>query len=106
MKLLVFLVCFCAELRRHAECLELEELTAMSVNPSLLPTLNDLLLEVYTMLRPKPIDYEQRSSLVDVFNKMANEIFGKRHNIHFLLTWLLNIIMNSYSFQFYPYNHF
>ncbi|KAL6593054.1 hypothetical protein ACP70R_049140 [Stipagrostis hirtigluma subsp. patula] len=63
-------------LQRHAECLELEELAAISVNPSLLPTLNNLLLEVYTMLRPKPVDYEQRRTLVEAFKKMSNQIFG------------------------------
>lgn len=69
-------VCFCADLHSHAQCLEVEELAAMSVNPSLLPTLNDLLLKVYTVLRPKAVDYEQRNTLVDVFNEMTNKIFG------------------------------
>nr|CAB3452880.1 unnamed protein product [Digitaria exilis] len=63
-------------LQRHAECLELEELAAISVNPTLLPTLNQLLLEVYAILRPKPLDYEQRNSLVDVFRKITKQIFG------------------------------
>uniref|UniRef100_A0A0A9GWQ0 Uncharacterized protein n=1 Tax=Arundo donax TaxID=35708 RepID=A0A0A9GWQ0_ARUDO len=63
-------------LRRHAECLELEEFSVISVNPILLPALNDLLLEVYTMLRPKPVDYEQHSTLVDIFKKMTHKIFG------------------------------
>uniref|UniRef100_A0A0E0QVC9 Poly(A) RNA polymerase mitochondrial-like central palm domain-containing protein n=1 Tax=Oryza rufipogon TaxID=4529 RepID=A0A0E0QVC9_ORYRU len=31
---------------------------------------------VYTMLRPKPLDYEQRTTLVHVFNNIANQIFG------------------------------
>lgn len=51
----------------------------MSVNPSLLPTLNDLLLKVYTVLRPKAVDYEQRNTLVDVFNEMTNKIFGNNN---------------------------
>nr|CAB3456579.1 unnamed protein product [Digitaria exilis] len=63
-------------LQRHAECLELEELAAISVNPTLLPTLNHVLLEVYDILRPKPLDYEQRNSLVDVFRKITKQIFG------------------------------
>ncbi|XP_035816834.1 uncharacterized protein [Zea mays] len=63
-------------LSRHAECLELEELTAISVNPSLLPALNQLLLEAYAILRPKPLDYDQRNTLVDVFRKMVNQRFG------------------------------
>ncbi|KAG8050241.1 hypothetical protein GUJ93_ZPchr0009g2002 [Zizania palustris] len=62
-------------LRRHAQCIELEELAAMSVDCTLLPILDDLLLEVYTVLRPKPIDYQQRTTLVHVFNNMANQIF-------------------------------
>ncbi|KAL6838444.1 hypothetical protein ACP4OV_031689 [Aristida adscensionis] len=38
--------------------------------------LNDLLLQVYAMIRPKPVDYEQRRALVDAFKKMTNQIFG------------------------------
>ncbi|BAF25902.1 Os09g0570600 [Oryza sativa Japonica Group] len=63
-------------LRAHAECLESEELAALSVNRTLLPILDNLLLQVYTMLRPKPLDYEQRTTLVHVFNNIANQIFG------------------------------
>ena len=63
-------------LSRHAECLELEELTAISVNPCLLPALNQLLLEAYAILRPKPLDYDQRNTLVDVFREMVNRRFG------------------------------
>lgn len=70
------LVFCCVVLSRHAECLELEELTAISVNPSLLPALNQLLLEAYAILRPKPLDYDQRNTLVDVFRKMVNQRFG------------------------------
>uniref|UniRef100_A0A0D9XH27 Poly(A) RNA polymerase mitochondrial-like central palm domain-containing protein n=1 Tax=Leersia perrieri TaxID=77586 RepID=A0A0D9XH27_9ORYZ len=67
------------ELRAQAECLESEELAAMSINNSLLPILDDLLLQVYTMLRPKPLDYEQRTNLVHVFNNIANQIFGNNN---------------------------
>uniref|UniRef100_J3N0C4 Poly(A) RNA polymerase mitochondrial-like central palm domain-containing protein n=1 Tax=Oryza brachyantha TaxID=4533 RepID=J3N0C4_ORYBR len=63
-------------LREHAQCLESEELAAMSLNHTLLPILDDLLLHVYTLLRPKPIDYDQRTALVHVFNKIATQIFG------------------------------
>uniref|UniRef100_A0A0A9F9M2 Poly(A) RNA polymerase mitochondrial-like central palm domain-containing protein n=1 Tax=Arundo donax TaxID=35708 RepID=A0A0A9F9M2_ARUDO len=31
------------------------------------------------MLRPKPVDYEQRNTLVDVFKKMTNKIFGNNN---------------------------
>ncbi|KAM0870555.1 hypothetical protein ACQ4PT_039931 [Festuca glaucescens] len=64
------------DLCSRAECHEAELLAAMSVDASLLPALNDLLLEVYAALRPKPIDYEQRNALVDVFSKMTTKIFG------------------------------
>ncbi|EEC85097.1 hypothetical protein OsI_32469 [Oryza sativa Indica Group] len=66
-------------LRAHAECLESEELAALSVNRTLLPILDNLLLQVYTMLRPKPLDYEQRTTLVHVFNNIANQIFGNNN---------------------------
>jgi hypothetical protein len=69
----------------RAECHEARLLAAMSVNASLLPALNDLLLEVYAALRPKPVDYEQRNALVDVFSKMTTKIFGKRHSFSFLI---------------------
>ncbi|CAL5075461.1 unnamed protein product [Urochloa decumbens] len=74
----VFLVFSLAELQRHAECLELEELAAIPVNPTLLPTLNHLLLEVYAILRPKPLDYDERNTLVDVFRKITKQIFGSK----------------------------
>jgi len=64
------------DLRSHAERNEAELLSAMSVDASLLPSLNHLLLEVYAVLRPKPVDYEQRNALVHVFHKMATKIFG------------------------------
>lgn len=51
-------------------------MTAISVNPSLLPALNQLLLEAYAVLRPKPLDYDQRNALVDVFREMVNRRFG------------------------------
>jgi hypothetical protein len=72
-----------ADLRSRAECHEVRLLAAMSVDASLLPALNDMLLEVYAALRPKPVDYEQRNALVDVFSKMTTKIFGKRHSFSF-----------------------
>lgn len=51
-------------------------MTAIAVNPSLLPALNQLLLEAYAILRPKPLDYDQRNTLVDVFREMVNRRFG------------------------------
>jgi hypothetical protein len=67
---------FSADLRSRAECSEAELLAAMSVDASLLPALNDLLLEVYAALRPKPIHYQQRNALVHDFSKMTTKIFG------------------------------
>uniref|UniRef100_A0A8R7U3R7 Poly(A) RNA polymerase mitochondrial-like central palm domain-containing protein n=1 Tax=Triticum urartu TaxID=4572 RepID=A0A8R7U3R7_TRIUA len=64
------------DLRAQAERNDEQLLAAMSVDPGRLPALNDLLLEVYAVLRPKPADYQQRNALVDVFNKMATRIFG------------------------------
>lgn len=86
----------------HAECLELEELAATSVEPILLQGLNDLLLEVYNVLRPRPLDYQQRNTLVHVFNKMTNEIFGKfpfHAAVYYTLSCsssLQNIIVDTY----------
>jgi hypothetical protein len=82
--LLISISCFSSVLRAHAECLESEELAALSVNRTLLPILDNLLLQVYTMLRPKPLDYEQRTTLVHVFNNIANQIFGMLRGIIFL----------------------
>jgi len=31
---------------------------------------------VYAILRPKPLDYDQRNTLADVFRKITNQIFG------------------------------
>ncbi|KAM0831159.1 hypothetical protein ACQ4PT_065738 [Festuca glaucescens] len=61
---------------KHAETCELES-EALLTDPALLPTLEGLLLELYEMLRPKPADYEQRRTMIDVFNKIAEDIFGK-----------------------------
>ncbi|XP_051189823.1 uncharacterized protein [Lolium perenne] len=67
------------DLRSRAECSEAELLAAMSVDASLLPALNDLLLEVYAALRPKPIHYQQRNALVHDFSKMTTKIFGNNN---------------------------
>ncbi|CAM0953254.1 unnamed protein product [Alopecurus aequalis] len=67
------------DLCSRAECHEAELLAAMSVDASLLPALDGLLLEVYAALRPKPVDYEQRNALVDVFSKMTTKIFGNNN---------------------------
>ncbi|GJN15438.1 hypothetical protein PR202_gb02353 [Eleusine coracana subsp. coracana] len=66
-------------LHRHAERCEMESKAFM--DPVLLPTLEVLLQEVYTSLRPEPVDYEHRQVMIDVFNKMAEQIFGKRNGL-------------------------
>ncbi|KAB8109602.1 hypothetical protein EE612_045918 [Oryza sativa] len=66
-----------AALCKRAESCELEA-EAPSINPTLLPVLEDLLIELYAILRPKPDDYEQRHLMIDVFNKIAEEIYGKK----------------------------
>ncbi|XP_020168423.1 protein HESO1 [Aegilops tauschii subsp. strangulata] len=62
---------------KHAETCELGS-EAFLIDPALLPTLEGLLLETYAMLRPKPVEYEQRRTMIDVFNKIAKDIFGKK----------------------------
>uniref|UniRef100_A0A0E0EP18 Poly(A) RNA polymerase mitochondrial-like central palm domain-containing protein n=1 Tax=Oryza meridionalis TaxID=40149 RepID=A0A0E0EP18_9ORYZ len=62
---------------KRAESCELEA-EALSIDPTLLPVLDDLLIELYAILRPKPDDYEQRHLMIDVFNKIAEEIYGKK----------------------------
>ncbi|KAL6660948.1 hypothetical protein ACP70R_000332 [Stipagrostis hirtigluma subsp. patula] len=65
-------------LRSHAESLEMES-KAIITDPARLPALENLLLETYAKLRPQPVDYEHRQIMVDVFNKIAEEIFGKEN---------------------------
>uniref|UniRef100_A0A0E0LXZ3 Poly(A) RNA polymerase mitochondrial-like central palm domain-containing protein n=1 Tax=Oryza punctata TaxID=4537 RepID=A0A0E0LXZ3_ORYPU len=62
---------------KRAESCELES-EALSIDSTLLPILEDLLIEIYALLRPKPDDYEQRHLMIDVFNKIAEEIYGKK----------------------------
>jgi hypothetical protein len=47
------------------------------IDPSLLPALDDLLQDIYESLQPQPVDYEHRNLMVNVFNKIVGEIFGK-----------------------------
>jgi hypothetical protein len=65
-----------AALHSHAEGCEMES-KACVVDPALLPTLEDLLQEMYATLQPKPVDYENRQLMIDVFNKITQQIFGK-----------------------------
>lgn len=54
------------------------ESKACFIDPALLPTLEDVLQEMYASLQPKPVDYENRQVMIDVFNKIAQQIFGKK----------------------------
>ena len=66
-----------AALCSHAEKSEMES-KACVIDPALLPSLEGLLQETYASLQPKPVDYENRQVMINVFNKIAEEIFGKK----------------------------
>ncbi|RLN04274.1 terminal uridylyltransferase 7-like isoform X2 [Panicum miliaceum] len=57
------------------------ESKACVIDPALLPTLKGLLLETYASLQPKPVDYENRQVMINVFNKIAEQIFGKKNGL-------------------------
>lgn len=61
---------------KNAAILESKELKRISFDSALVPALEALLLDVYAILRPRPIDYEQRRYLIRTFNSMAMDIFG------------------------------
>ncbi|OEL28744.1 Protein HESO1 [Dichanthelium oligosanthes] len=67
-------------LHSHAERSEME-LKACVIDPTRLPTLESLLQEMYASLRPKPVDYEHRHLMIDVFNRIAEQIFGKKNGL-------------------------
>ncbi|CAL5000527.1 unnamed protein product [Urochloa decumbens] len=67
-------------LNSHAERIEMES-KACAIDPALLPTLEGLLQEMYASLQPKPLDYENRQLMIDVFNKIAQQIFGKKEGL-------------------------
>ncbi|XP_062191975.1 protein HESO1-like isoform X2 [Phragmites australis] len=67
-------------LHSHAERCEMES-EALIIDPALLPTLEGLLQEMYASLRPEPVNYEHRHLMVDVFNKIAEQIFGKKNGL-------------------------
>nr|CAD1840866.1 unnamed protein product [Ananas comosus var. bracteatus] len=65
-----------AALCKRAKKRELKESKKISLNPALVSSLDGVLIDVYGNLRPRPVDYEHRRTLVRVFNIMATEIFG------------------------------
>ena len=64
-----------AALCSHAEKSEMES-KACVIDPALLPSLEGLLQETYASLQPKPVDYENRQVMINVFNRIAEQIFG------------------------------
>lgn len=67
-------------LHSHAERCEIESKVCV-IDPSLLPALDDLLQDIYESLQPQPVDYEHRNLMVNVFNKIVGEIFGKNNEL-------------------------
>ncbi|XP_072967991.1 uncharacterized protein [Typha angustifolia] len=63
---------------KRASKLEYTESKKILLDSLSLSTLNGLLLDVYDILRPRPLDYEQRINLLRVFNMMATDIFGDK----------------------------
>jgi hypothetical protein len=83
------------------------ESKACVIDLALLPTLEGLLLETYASLQPKPVDYENRQVMINVFNKIAEQIFGKKsfvsnlgikdlYSCNVLLRSLLMIVRDVY----------
>ncbi|XP_042470212.1 protein HESO1-like isoform X2 [Zingiber officinale] len=51
----------------------------INFEPDVLSTLGSLLLDVHAVCQPKPTDYENRRKLVQKFNKLALEVYGKNN---------------------------
>ena len=69
-----------AALCSHAEKSEMES-KACIIDPALLPSLEGLIQETYASLQPKPVDYENRQVMINVFNRIAEQIFGKKSSV-------------------------
>ncbi|WOG89455.1 hypothetical protein DCAR_0208693 [Daucus carota subsp. sativus] len=65
-----------AFLRKKVEKLEVKGLKIHKLIPEKLSGLEELLQDVYLILRPKPSDYHDRLDLVRVFNDIAKELYG------------------------------
>ncbi|KAE9450452.1 hypothetical protein C3L33_17646, partial [Rhododendron williamsianum] len=61
--------------------LELKGTQKNEINSERIPALEEILLDVYAVCHPKPIDYFNRKDLVRVFNAMAKEIYGNSDDI-------------------------
>ncbi|WOL13304.1 protein HESO1 isoform X1 [Canna indica] len=68
-----------ADLLKRAADLELKGSKKVCFDPKVLSALEPLLLDVHSTIQPKPIHYEQRRRLVQVFNTMARDTFGIRN---------------------------
>ncbi|KAG5530552.1 hypothetical protein RHGRI_025488 [Rhododendron griersonianum] len=61
--------------------LELKGTQKNKINSERIPALEEILLDVYAVCHPRPIDYFNRKDLVRVFNAMAKEIYGNSDDI-------------------------
>lgn len=59
-----------------AKQLELKELKKIDLDCPFVSVLEEMLLNVFIVLRPKSNDYEQRRKLIDRFRKMVVDMFG------------------------------
>lgn len=66
--------------------LELKGTQKNEINSERIPALEEILLDVYAVCHPKPIDYFNRKDLVRVFNAMAKEIYGNYAELFYLRT--------------------
>lgn len=64
-------------LQKKAEKFELKESYKININSERISALGELLDDAYLIHRPKLEDYEQRRALVQVFNEIAKELYGK-----------------------------
>lgn len=63
-------------LRKKVEKLELKGLQIHKLIPEKLSGLEELLQDVFLILRPKPSDYHNRRDLIRVFNDISKELYG------------------------------
>ncbi|KAI8537343.1 hypothetical protein RHMOL_Rhmol09G0016400 [Rhododendron molle] len=71
----------CEGVLKKVKKLELKGTQKNKINSERIPALEEILLDVYAVCHPKPIDYFNRKDLVRVFNAMAKEIYGNSDDI-------------------------
>ncbi|KAJ1269658.1 hypothetical protein BS78_07G228700 [Paspalum vaginatum] len=64
----------------QAERCEMES-EACVIDTALFPTLESLLQGVYTSLLPEPVDYENRRTMIKVFNTIVGQILGEKNGL-------------------------